>query len=68
MNENHEVISFEEEVQKDSNFTKSPNIIEMYGEDLTFKRYITNPALARESEIKKMMLVLLTPEKSALLV
>ena len=68
MNENHEVISFEEEVQKDSNFTKSPSIIEMYGEDLTFKRYITNPAIARESEIKKMMIVLLTPEKSALLV
>ena len=68
MEENHEIISFEEEVQKDSNFTKSPSIIEMYGEDLTFKRYITNPAIAREDEIKKMMLVLLTPEKSAILV
>lgn len=66
--EDHEIISFEEEVQKDSNFTKSPSIIEMYGEDLTFKRYITNPAIAREDEIKKMMIVLLTPEKSALLV
>ena len=39
-----------------------------YGEELTKKTYITNPAIARDSEIKKMMIVLLTPEKSALLV
>lgn len=68
MEENHEIISFEEENKVDNNFNKAPSIIEMYGEDLTFKRYITNPAIAREDEIKKMMLVLLTPEKSAILV
>ncbi len=66
MEENHEVISFEEE--NNNSLTKIPSILEMYGEDLTFKRYVTNPAIAREDEIKKMMLVLLTPEKSALLV
>ena len=44
------------------------SIIETYGEDLTAKTYVTNPAIARESEIKKLMIVLLTPEKSALLV
>lgn len=70
MEENHEIISFEEENNKkvDNNFSKAPSILEMYGEDLTFKRYVTNPAIAREDEIKKMMLVLLTPEKSAILV
>lgn len=44
------------------------SIIGMYGEDLTTKNYVTNPAIARDSEIKKMIIVLLTPEKSALLV
>lgn len=44
------------------------SVIENYGEDLTKKVYITNPAIAREEEIKKLMLVLLTPEKSALLI
>lgn len=44
------------------------SIVKMYGEDLTAKNYITNPAIARDSEIKKMIIVLLTPEKSALLI
>ncbi len=65
MEENHEIISFEEEI---NNANKAPSILEMYGEDLTFKRYVTNPAIAREDEIHKMMIVLLTPEKSAILV
>ena len=40
----------------------------MYGEDLTAKEYITNPAIARDDEIQRMTIILLTPEKSALLV
>ena len=44
------------------------SIIKSYGEDLTAKTYITNPAIAREDEIKKLIIVLLTPEKSGLLV
>lgn len=44
------------------------SVIQNYGEDLTAKTYITNPAIAREEELKKLMLVLLTPEKSGLLV
>lgn len=44
------------------------SVIENYGEDLTAKHYITNPAIAREDEIQKMMIVLMTPEKSALLI
>lgn len=46
----------------------SVNILNNYGEDLTAKTYITNPAIARESEIKKLIMVLLTPEKSGLLI
>ena len=44
------------------------SILETYGEDLTKKIYVTNPAIAREEEIKRAIIVLLTPEKSALLV
>jgi ATPases with chaperone activity, ATP-binding subunit len=44
------------------------SVVKMYGEDLTAKSYVTNPAIAREEELKKLMLVLLTPEKSGLLV
>ncbi|MCD8562208.1 MAG: hypothetical protein LRY26_00135 [Bacilli bacterium] len=47
--------------------TKEPDIVELFGEDLTSKKYITNPAIAREGEIKKVLLTLLTPEKSAIL-
>jgi len=44
------------------------SILERYGEDLTNKKYITNPAIAREMEIKRLIMILLTPEKSAILV
>lgn len=44
------------------------SILKMYGEDLTAKQYITNPAIARDEEIGKATMILLTPEKSALLV
>ena len=63
--ENPETISFENEEKPKKN---SVSILDLYGEELTKKTYITNPAIARDSEIKKMMIVLLTPEKSALLV
>jgi len=44
------------------------SVINTYGEDLTNKNYIINPAIKRESEIRKTMVVLLTPDKSALLI
>lgn len=44
------------------------SVIKQYGEDLTRKTYVTNPAIAREEEIKKLIMVLLTPEKSGLLI
>ncbi len=44
------------------------SILERYGTNLSNKEYITDPAIARDSEIKEAILTLLTPEKSALLV
>ena len=44
------------------------SMLDRYGENLTAKTYITDPAIARENEIKECMLILMTPEKSALLV
>lgn len=44
------------------------SILERYSDNLTDVEYITNPAIARDEEIKKLILVLLTPEKSAVLV
>lgn len=60
-------IQIDEPENKD-NFKAEVSVISLYAEDLTAKDYVTNPAIARESELKKMLIVLLTPEKSALLV
>ena len=48
--------------------SEMPSMIKMYGEVLTDKEYVTNPAIARDEEINKMILALITPDKSALLV
>lgn len=45
-----------------------PSMIDMYGEIITNKQYVTNPAIARDQEINQMILTLITPDKSALLV
>lgn len=44
------------------------SIISSIAEDLTSAKYVTNPAIARDDEIKKLMIILLAPDKSALLV
>ena len=44
------------------------SVIDTYGENLTKKTYITNPAIGRDKELKEICLILLTPEKSAMLV
>lgn len=54
-----------EPINNSNNSTFS--VLNTYGENLTKKVYITNPAIARDEEIKKMMLVLLSPEKSVVL-
>lgn len=44
------------------------SILDSYGENLSTKKYITNPAIARENEIEKTILILLSPDRSALLI
>lgn len=44
------------------------SMLTRYGENFTKKEFITDPAIARDNEIKGCILTLLTPEKSALLV
>ena len=44
------------------------SILDRFADNLTEVTYITDPAVARDDEIKKLILVLLTPEKSAVLV
>ena len=70
VNPNNQVLE-NEESQSVTVLPLDPNefpIITNYCEDLTAKEYVANPAIAREDEIKKTMLVLLTPDKSALLI
>ena len=44
------------------------SLLERYGENFTKREYITNPAIGRDEEIKELILILLTPEKSGILV
>ena len=62
-NDNIEILDFEDKPKEKEKFS----VIKMYGEELVGKKYITNPAIARDKEIEKLMLVLLTLDKSALL-
>lgn len=47
--------------------SKRISILETYGENFIEKKFITNPAIGREKELKELMLILLTPDKSAIL-
>lgn len=47
---------------------KKKTMLESYGENLSTKKYVTNPAIARDDEIEKTILTILTPDKSAILV
>ena len=47
---------------------ENESILERYGENLTQVNYLVNPAVARDKELKELVMVLLTPEKSAVLV
>ena len=44
------------------------SILDKYGEELTKREYVCNPAIGRDNEIKQLILTLLTPDKSAILV
>ena len=61
----------DKEVKKVANNVAKKNkksVLEAYGENLSTKTYITNPAIARDDEIEKTILTILTPDKSAILV
>lgn len=50
------------------NFEANFSVLERYGEDITANEFITNPAIGRDEQIKELILILLTPEKSAILI
>ena len=70
MNENYEILDFDEKKQMTAaeERVSKVSILDTYGENLSRKEYITNPAIGREAEIEQTIEILLTPEKSALLV
>lgn len=47
---------------------KRISILENYGENFQNNDYITNPAIGRDEQIKQLILILLTPDKSAVLI
>lgn len=56
------------ELKEKESTTGKISILARYGIDFCSKDYITNPAIGRADEIKQLNLILLTPEKSAILV
>lgn len=56
------------DVSENNNKTNKISLIERYATDLTKAIYYTDPAIARDEELKKMILILFTPEKSPILV
>lgn len=67
---NNDIDKNKKEETKEEKIDTKPkkSMLEKYGENLTTKVYVTNPAIAREDEIEKTILTILTPEKSAILV
>ena len=66
MNQNEE---FEQKVdQKFDIKSKRISMLENYGENFQKNEYITNPAIGRDEQIKQLILILLTPDKSAVLI
>lgn len=57
-----------EELKLKEQQTNKLSILAHYGDDFCSKDYITNPAIGRDEEIKQLILILLTPEKSGILV
>ena len=50
------------------NFEANFSVLDRYGTYITNEEYITDPAIGRDQQIKELILVLLTPEKSAILI
>ncbi len=49
-------------------FEANFSVLDRYGTDVTKDEYITDPAIGRDQQIRELILVLLTPEKSAILI
>ena len=49
------------------NIDNNDRFIKRYGVNFTEQEYVVNPAIGRDKEIKELSLVLLTPDKSAIL-
>lgn len=48
--------------------SKRISMLKNYGENFQENEYITNPAIGRDKQIKELILILLTPDKSAVLI
>ena len=64
-----ENVSFDEKVEKKFDIkSKRISMLDNYGENFQKNDYITNPAIGRDKQIKELILILLTPDKSAVLI
>lgn len=61
-----ESLEIEDNIKEEDN--NKISMIENYGENLSKKEFITDPAIGREEEINQMILALITPDKGAMLV
>lgn len=68
LNLSDETLSFNDDKETKKDDKNDNSVLLNYGENLTTKKYITNPAIARDDEIEKTILTILTPDKSAILV
>ena len=68
MNGNIEIIDLDAKLKEEKPTSDKVSILDTYGENLSQKEYVTNPAIGRDKEIEQAIQILLTPEKSALLV
>ena len=60
---------FDQKVEENFDIkSKRISMLENYGENFQERDYITNPAIGRDEQIKQLILILLTPEKSAVLI
>ncbi len=48
--------------------SKRISVLGNYGENFQDRDYVTNPAIGRDEQIKQLILILLTPDKSAVLI
>ncbi len=69
-NQNEEIKETNSNLEEKNSIKDNPSykVLLEYGENITDKEYITNPAIGRDKEIQELIVILLTPEKSGILV